>query len=161
MEKDKKYKYNETDDTYISLHDCIAEKITVKNNVLSFYFPKGFWVTNEYDKNKSNDVVCTDVSQVDYNIIDEEYDSICVYAFKKGITGKIVRKQWPVEDLIKKVNSGKYRIEFLYNYKGYKDILYKCWLWFDKYPYHIEIQIELPINNITYRWNELQYNNIW
>lgn len=59
----------------LTLHDCIANNITYKNNTLRFYLPDGFWVTTHHKANLSGKVVRTDASAVDFSI-DDIYDII-------------------------------------------------------------------------------------
>ena len=37
----------------LTLHDCISDKISFKDNILRFYLPDGFWVTPHHEKNSS------------------------------------------------------------------------------------------------------------
>ena len=72
MEKNT-YHHQESKDCFISLLDCRAEKIMYNHGVLSFVFPNGFWVSPQHPENHSDTVVRTDLSQVDYRILDEPF----------------------------------------------------------------------------------------
>lgn len=152
------YKHCDLDDSYIGLHDCVAEKMKFNNGILSFVFPDGFWVTSQHSQNNSEATVCTDLSQVDFQIIDEEIDGIEIYVFKKRRKTKVVREEWEPANFINAVNAGDFRVEFITQYKSYQSILFKCWVWFDKKPYHFECEIILHSENAMYRWNELRYD---
>lgn len=155
------YNYQKLNDCYISLHDCRADKMNYKNGTLSFIFPEGFWVTAQHSENKSDDIVRTDLSQVDFQIINEEIDGVQIYIFRKNANGKVVREDWEPENFINAVNSGDFEVEFITQYRSFQSILYKCWVWFDKKPYHYECEIILHTENVTFSWNQLRYNCIW
>lgn len=155
------YKHCDLNDNYISLHDCHAERINFENGVLSFIFPDGFWVAEEHCRNESNDTVRTDFAQVDFRIADEEIDGIEIYIFKRKIGGKIIREEWELQDFINAVNKGDFRVEFITHYKSYKSNLFKCWVWFDKAPYHFECEIVLYAEETVYNWNNLRYDCTW
>ncbi len=60
MNEQKVYTHIDTDDSVLSLHDCYANRIQFKNNILSFYFQNGFWVTPSHPANKSDKIIRTD-----------------------------------------------------------------------------------------------------
>lgn len=154
------YKHCDLDDSYISLHDCRAEKMKFQDGILSFGFPEGFWVTEKHSQNHSDTTVRTNSSQVDFQIIDEEIDGIEIYLFKKN-RKKIVRDDWEPMNFINAVNAGDFQVEFITQYKGYQSYLFKCMIWFDVKPYHAECEIILRSENALYCWNELRYDRAW
>lgn len=154
------YKHCDFDDSYISLHDCRAEKMKFENDILSFVFPDGFWITEKHSQNKSDTAVLTDSSQVDFQIIDEEMDGIEIYVFKRN-RKTIVREDWEPVNFINAVNAGDFQLEFITQYKGYQSYLFKCCVWFDVKPYSSECEIILHSENAWYRWNELRYDCAW
>lgn len=155
------YENKEVNCLHISLHDCHADKMSFKDGTLSFEFSDGFWVLTEHPKNESEHVIRTDTSRVDFQIIDEEIDGIEIYVFKKGRNRKVIREEWETEKFISAVNSGDFRIEFLYEYKCYQSRLFKCCLWFDEKPCHYECEIILYSENTIYLWNNLRYDCVW
>lgn len=155
------YKHCDSDDCYISLHDCHAEKMVFDNGILSFIFPDGFWITQHHPLNRSDRTVRTNSSQADFQIMDEEIDGIEIYVFKKNRNGKIIRDDWEPMNFINAVNAGDFRVEFITQYKSYQSFLFKCWIWFDNAPYHSECEIVLHSENVSYRWNELRYDCSW
>ena len=60
----------------LTLHDCIANKISFENNILSFCLPDGFWVTPHHKENSYEKTVRTDASVVDFSIKDIEYGNM-------------------------------------------------------------------------------------
>ena len=157
MNEQKVYTHIDTDDSVLSLHDCYANRIQFENSILSFYFQNGFWVTPSHRANNSNETVRTDFSQVDYHIDDD----VSIYVFRKNIFGKTIRIEWTLKELVRLVNNNTFSLEFLYQYKRYNEELLKCWLHFDKAPYHYECQIEIPTSKVVYRWNNLCYDKTW
>lgn len=155
------YKHCDLDDSCISLHDCHAEKISFDNGVLSFFFPDGFWITGQHAQNKSKDIVLTDSAQVDFQIIGKDIDGIEISIFREKKSGKVIREDWEPINFINAVNCGDYRIEFITQYKSFQSVLFKCWVWFDKSPYHAECEIILNTENVAYNWNQLRYDCVW
>lgn len=155
------YQHCDLDDNYICLHDCHAEKMAFDDGVLSFIFPEGFWVFPEHPLNHSDNTVRTNSSQADFQILDKEIDGISVYVFQKNRRGKVIRVDWEPENFINAVNAGDFRVEFLTRFKSYQFYLFKCWVWYDKSPYHLECEILLHSENVSYCWNELRYDRRW
>lgn len=155
------YKYCDLDDSCISLHDCKAEKMSFNKGVLSFSFPEGFWVMPQHSQNEGENIVRTDASQVDFKIIDEEIEGVSIYVFNKKRSGKVIRHEWEPVNFINAVNNGDFRVEFITQYKSFQSVLFKCWIWFDKRPYHSECEIILHTEKIAYQWNNLRYDCEW
>lgn len=155
------YKHQESNDCHISLHDCRAGKMNFEQSILSFVFPEGFWVTEQHSENKSGNIVRTDLSQVDFQMIDEEICGVEIYIFKKSKSGKVIREDWEPENFINAVNSGDFEVEFITQYKSFQSYLFKCWIWFEKAPYHYECEIILHAEKSIYRWNQLRYDCVW
>lgn len=155
------YTYCDTDDRHISLHDCHAKKMTFENGILSFVFPDGFWISQQHALNHSENTVRTGPSQVDFEIIDEEVDGIEVSVFRIKRKGKAMREDWEPMNFINAVNAGDFRVEFITQYKSYQSSLFKCWVWYDRKPYHSECEIILHSENTVYRWNNLRYDRCW
>lgn len=155
------YKYCDIEDSCITLHDCVAEKMNFDNGVLSFLFPHGFWITQQHPKNESDNIVRTDASKVDFQIIDEEIDGICIYVFRKNKKGKLIREEWEMINFINAVNNGDFRVEFITQYKSFQSVLFKCWVWFDRSPYHSECEIILHTEKAAYQWKHLRYDCVW
>lgn len=151
------YKHYDRDGAAISLHDCTAEKATFENGVLTFYFPEdGFWILSEHEENSTGEAVRTDASEVRFHLLYETEDESHCYVFHKKSERKAVRKQWTISELVSAINSGKYRLEFLYRYVGgYKEQVFACMLTGNKKPYHWECQLWLSVSDVTYCWNEL------
>lgn len=154
------YKYCDSDDSYINLHDCCAEKIKFDNGILSFIFPDGFWITQQHSLNNSENIVLTSSSQVDFSIIDKNIDEIKIFMLNEK-NGKIVREKQNTIDFINSVNTGYIRIEFITQYKTHQHFRFECWVWFDEEPYYSGCEIILHSENAIYCWNNLRYDCCW
>ncbi|MDO5559862.1 MAG: hypothetical protein Q4F95_09725 [Oscillospiraceae bacterium] len=155
------YEHCDLNDSCISLHDCHAEKMNYENGILSFVFPDGFWITDKHPCNKSDNCVRTSSSQVDFQILDEETDSIEIYVFRKNRSSKLIREDREPDNFISAVNSGDLRLEFIKQYKSFQSFLFKCWVWFEKPPYHYECEVILHSEKAVYKWNQLRYDRVW
>ena len=155
------YQHKENNSMCFSLHDCRAEKMYFSDGILSFVLPEGFWVLSHCIHNESENVVRTDSAQVDFSIIDEEKDGISIFVFKKSRNGNIIREEWGCDNFINVVNDGSFQLEFIDEYKGFQSRLFKCWVWFDKKPYHYECEIILHSEEVTYLWNQLRNDCVW
>ena len=155
------YNHSELNNENIVLHDCYANSMNYENGVLSFVFPEGFWVTPQHIKNDSDKIVRTDLSKVDFELLDGVAEDVQVYIFRKNERADTIREEWEFDDFINKVNSVFFKVEFIDEYKTYKSNLYKCWVHFDNEPYHYECEIIIDTENVTYNWNRLRYECEW
>lgn len=146
----------------LTLHDCVAEKISYENNILRFYFPDGFWVTPHHIANSSEYVVRTDASVVDFSIEDIDDIAVCVFSESTWPWSKKTRvEEWHMEKLISSVNTGKCVIEFITQYRSCHTQMWRCWIRSDKKPYHRDCQLYLPQTKATFYWNNLCFDRKW
>lgn len=146
----------------LSLHDCIANKISFENNVLRFYLPDGFWVTPHHKENATEKIVRTDASVVDFSI--EDIGDIIVRVFTRHRwlwIRKTSVKIWDMEQLIAFVNSGKRTVEFITQYRTYGEQMWHCAIRSNKKPYYRECQLFFPGTNTTFYWNNLCLDREW
>lgn len=153
------FKHTDPDDFHgkeLTLHDCISDKISFKDNILRFYLPDGFGVTPHHKENISKKVVQTDASVVDFSV--EDIGDIIVRVFKKSTWlwfRKTSAEIWDMEQLIAAVNSGKCTIEFITQYRADCEQMWHCAIRSNKKPYYRECQLHLPNTNATFYWNNL------
>ena len=159
------FKHTDPDDFHgkeLTLHDCISDKISFKDNILRFYQPDGFWVSPHHEKNPSEKVVRTDASVVDFSI--EDVDDIMVRVFTRhrwlGFRNTSV-ELWDMGQLISKVNSGKCTIEFITQYKSHYEQMWHCAIRSKKKPYYRECQLHIPNTDATFYWNNLCLDREW
>ncbi len=155
------YNHSELNNENIVLHDCYANSMNYENGVLSFVFPEGFWVIPQHIENDSDKIVRTDLSKVDFELLDGVAEDVQVYIFRKNERSDTIREEWELDGFITKVNSGFFKVEFIDEYKTYQSNLYKCWVHFDNEPYHYECEIIIDTENVTYNWNQLRYECEW
>ena len=159
------FKHTDPDDFHgkeLTLHDCISDKISFKDNILRFYLPDGFWVTPHHKKNSSEKVVRTDASVVDFSV--EDIGDIIVRVFTRhrwlGFRNTSV-ELWDMGRLISKVNSGKCTIEFIAQYKSHYEQMWHCAIRSKKKPYYRECQLHIPNTDATFYWNNLCLDREW
>ncbi len=143
-----KFKYKSTDKKCFSLHDCKATEADLKDNVLTFYFPEGIFY-HEYADFWPN----TGSGAVEYFI--EYLDEVTFYLFEKSLNQKVV-KEYNVSQLVDKINSKKWQLEFLYRYDGYKEVMFTVMVWFNRKPYSYEGQLFIRNVKETFMWNPLE-----
>ena len=146
----------------LTLHDCIADKISFENNTLRFYMPDGFWVTPHHKEKKKKKTVRTDASVVDFSI--EDIDDITVRVFRRNTwcwSRKTIAEIWHMGQLISAVNSRKCTIEFITQYRSYYEQMWHCAIRFDKKPFYRECQLHLPNTKATFYWNNLCLDREW
>ena len=71
------------DETYISLHDCVAERAWFENSKLGFAFKDGFYVSPDHPESNLSTMVRTDLSHAEFTLSPDEganYDvSVCFF----------------------------------------------------------------------------------
>ena len=68
---------------------------------------------------------------------------------------KLRVEEHSLEYMVDMINIGEWELEFLYEYYGYKEVMYTCEIHLAKEPYFIKGQIFINISKeITYRWNQ-------
>ncbi len=142
------YKYKSTDQKCFSLHDCRATRAELKENVLILYFPEGIFYRH-YDDFWPN----TGSGAVKYVI--EHLDEVTFYLFEKRLNQRVVR-EYTIRQLVDKINSKQWQLEFLYRYDGYKEVMYTVEVWFNKKTYSYEGQLFIKNTKETFMWNSLE-----
>ena len=151
------YKNCDKKGKYISLHDCKADRIKLKDGNLTFYFKDGFWISKLHEKNNSEETRKTDAAKVKFHLTFENKYDISFYILKRGKKGrKRICKMEKIKKFISKVNKGKYRPEFLYLYKcEYNDtIVAECALWSKKRSSD-KCYITMYSDKVKYYWYTL------
>ena len=146
----------------ITLHDCIADKISFENKILRFFLPDGFGVTPDHTANSSGKVLRTDASVVDFSI--EDIDDIMVRVFTRHRFlwfRKTTVEIWDMEQLISAVNNRKCAIEFITQYRAHHEQMWYCAIRSPKRPYYRDCQLYLPCTNATFYWNKLCLDREW
>ena len=153
---------DEYHDRELTLHDCIADKITFKNNTLSFCLPDGLWITPHHKDNTTENIVRTDTSAVSFSV--EDVGEITVRVFIRNIwcrSKKLRVEDWSIEQLVALVNSEKCTLEFITQYRSHYEQMWHCVIRSKKKPYYMECQLYLPATKATFFWNELRPDRKW
>ena len=145
---------------FICLHDCCADRILIEKGKISFDFADGFWITPDHKCSNFQEVVKTDSAKVEF-FLEESFEEIIVYIFRKGVFGKTIRETWTIQKLVDFVNNKANQLEFLYHFKQDHESLFQCELHFDKRPFRYECQIEIPVVKIVYKWDNLCPDRTW
>lgn len=137
-------------ETGVPLHDCEADRISLSGGVLTFRFSNGLWL----DPHNAQGVR-TEEARVSFPL--EGYDpagvEVCVFPVKFRRTR---RERWSVDRLCRAVNGGKYRLEFLDAYMGYRQRLYRCRLNGLKKREDMDCELLIPAREVICRWDRLQ-----
>ena len=165
MVANENFKHIEPDefhDKELTLHDCVADRVSYVDGILRFHFPDGFWVTPLHEENSSEKTVRTDASLVDFSI--DDIDEITVRVFDRNTwcwSRKTIAEIWHMEQLISAINSGKCTIEFITQYRTYSEQMWHCAIRSNKKPYYRECQLYLPETEATFFWNDLRPEREW
>ena len=87
------YKHQDTNESWISLHDSSADKMEFGEGMLHFFFPKGIWILGSHKDNGIGKVVKSGAAEVWYELLYPE-DDVTVYIYKTKTADKSVRKEW-------------------------------------------------------------------
>ena len=161
----KNFKHIDADASHgkdLTLHDCIADKISFENNTLRFFLPDGFWVTLHHKANHSGKVVRTDASVVDFFVEDIGDIIVRVFTQHRWLWFRNTSVEvWDMERLIALVNSGRCVIEFITQYRTSGEQMWNCVIRSNKKPYYRECQLFIPNTDATFYWNNLRLDREW
>lgn len=148
-------------EAHLSLHDCMAEGAYFRDGVLGFECKDGFWIAPDHPENGLSACVKTDASRVEYVLHRGEDCDVTVYVFKDNFLRQTVRHEWSVRKLTDEINSGKYKLEFLYQYTDGNARIVQCELHCERKPYFRECLLYLYAPQVRYFWNELREDRPW
>ena len=155
------FSHCDKDEKYLSLHDCVAEGSYFKNGKLGFEFNDGFWISPDHPESNLSNIVRTDFSKVEFVLTDgKEYD-VTIYVFKKSLFKKTIRVEWTIQELINNINSGKCKLEFIYQFLDHNSRIIECELKLDRKPYHQECILRISAPEVSYYWNNLRVDASW
>lgn len=150
-----------TDEKYLTLHDCVAERAYFEDGKLGFEFHNGFWISPDHPDSNLPNLVKTDFSKVEYVLKDGVDDDVTVYVFKENLFKKIFRVEWTIKKLINNINNGKCKLVFLYQYIDYDSKIIECELELNNKPYCWECILKIPAHEVNYYWNNLCEDKPW
>ena len=146
----------------LTLHDCVAERITLDGNVIRVYLPDGFWVTTHHIENDTGKVVKTDAAEVTFSLEDPNEVSVTVFNRQRWFwVRRTVVEYWNLKDIVSAVNSGKCGLEFITQYRSFHEQMWHCAIRSGKQPWYRECQLFLPGAEATYYWNKLRPEREW
>ena len=156
-----KFIHCDTNEMYITLHDCKVTRAYLRDGILGFDFEDGFWISPDHPHSNFTQLVKTDASKVEYLLEDGDGYDVTVYVFKRNFFGKTIRTEWTVCDFVQKVNCGECEPEFLYQYIDGIARIVECVLNFKKKPYYGECQMKIYASKVNYYWNNLCEDITW
>ncbi|MBE6875373.1 MAG: hypothetical protein E7496_01390 [Ruminococcus sp.] len=144
----------------IFLHDAIAESVSVHDDVMTFYFPEGFYLGETHALNPFHVLAYTGESEMKMQLRYKNPDvNLTIYLFREGADGTH-RQEISLQEFLKLIKKGE-KLEFLNAYQGLDtdSVLYQCELHFDRAPYRRECMLIISYQTISYHWNEIFQEN--
>lgn len=147
----------------ISPHDCVADKLILNEESITFNFSDGFWVSHLHPLNSHDKTIRTTKAHLCLlgNSINEYVPLIYIYKsvwlFGKLLLTKRIFVEW--DKFIENINNGKWQLEFIDIYRDYSSVLIKGVLHAHKKM--IECELTLLCNRVEFRWNDFQENRFW
>lgn len=153
------------------LHDCVATEIRQDGSELSLYFPDGFWLhpndpRNPYDEPRRTGpslvVVSLGFPKAETDLENAIYPELFHrHRICRGVGFTTVT--YPrVSDLIDKVNSGKWRLDFNAKYTCYDTGYFViCSFHIGKKYYDRDCYLTVACRQIRYCWNEVAEAPPW
>ena len=146
----------------LSLHDCIANRISVEKNIIRFILPDGFWITPDHGENDCGKVVRTDASAVEFSVADISGVTAWMFTEERFWGLKKSRAEtWGLAQLIAALNEKNCTLEFVTQYRSFYEQLWYCVIHSDKKPYYRECYLHLPRANASFYWNRLCEEREW
>ena len=146
----------------ISLHDCIADKVSIEDSALCFSLPDGFWITPHHKENMCGKTIRTGASAVTLTV--KDIDDVTVRVFVRNTWCWAIKtrvENWHIEQLVAAINSGKCTFEFITQYRSHYEQMWHCSIRSNKKPYYRECQLYLPKTEATFFWNDLRPDREW
>ncbi len=151
--------HRDRDPAWFTLHDSIADRMELQDGVLSFRFPDGIWALAETPVNPMKKIVRTDEAWVRFELREDDIEICVLRRGKKWNRGKY--KLWKPKKFMKAVNSGKFRVEFLYRYVSGWALLIQCVVRSEKKPHYQKCIMEFPVRETEHCWNVLREEYEW
>lgn len=124
-------------------------------------FANGFWIVADTVNNPNHTTLRTDTSQLKIR----NYALSDLYLFKEiRLFRRLISTQrvsLNFKTLMNNINSGKWELEFLYDYHAPHGVLFFCWIWSKNKPCHKECQLILDCDGMECSWNKLCEDKPW
>nr|MCR5585452.1 hypothetical protein [Lachnospiraceae bacterium] len=135
-------RFYELTEMKVGLHDCRTDHAEIKDGVVTFDFPNGFFVLNGKEPKR------TGKAKMTCRLADTDMEKPTVYVYVEK-DGNAVREDWS-DRFFEALNRGEFEFEFVTTFNSYQRVLYKGYIWSDAAPYHRECEIELHTTEIKY-----------
>ncbi len=148
-------------DGRISIHDCLAHRVTVENGMLTFYFPEGIWVIPGHPSNPTEDMVCTGPAKMTLepfcgDVWDWNVQSLYTLRYPWQLA-----RWWKPEKFVEALNRGSFRVEFINWYIAPVTALFQCALRSDRRPRYRDCNIQMDVKNIVCHWETMNFDRVW
>lgn len=152
--------HTDTSDRLFSLHDCIATGAYFRDGKLGFEFEDGFLVLPEHPKNGLESAVRTSASAVEFHLTNENDSVAQAYVFTDLTSKQSIRTEGSAAKLVKDINNGRCKIEFLYQYLAFGSRIIECEIISERKPYRRECMLKIDADEVRYLWNDLT-DRVW
>ena len=121
------YKFTDSLDSGIGLHDCRANNLILEEESMTFVFDEGIYVLPENTNNPTGELCFTDRAEITFRdtLFKEPGNSCTVYIFSDTDDENVsLREEIPLQKLADMLAEG-IELEFLYTYKGYRSYIFR------------------------------------
>ena len=140
------YVFSSSDKEKFSLHDCRATSVELINDHLIFRLPDGFYCA-DHSKDWPNS------GKAEIEFIIDPMRGVYLNLFVES-DGQTIRKKYTIEQMVERINSQEWELEFAYRYDGYEEVLYNCWVWIKQAPWSYEAELWIGTKEDTiFRWD--------
>lgn len=144
------YRHTQMTDAGISLHDRTVSGLSWEEGKLSLLFSEGFLFQAAPEK----EYAPTGPARVEHFLRALGRGDITVHIFTLKHSGKAIREEWEISRLCDYVNKGTGRLEYLYTFRSGWTWILRCSLFAERRPYTRECEIELPVEQSIYCWDD-------
>ncbi len=148
-------------DGRISIHDCIAEHMTVEKGVLTFAFPDGIGVCPNHPDNPADTPVYTGSARIELELPSDDPAWLKIQSSRHLLGAWSLTKEWKTEDFMKALNVGKFRLEFISWHWDFNNPVFQCALHSMRRPWYQNCILEVAARNVICHWETMNFNRVW
>lgn len=150
------WKHIEEDNGKLSIHDCYATQIWIENHDLVIEFADGFWIVQGNTYNPYDQTYRSECSQM--KVMGFEVDNLFVLRPFQLFCRPVftLKSDLKFNRLMKKVNTGRWKLLFATEYHTFHQVLFDCWI-YPKYKRRaLHCYMIIDNNRMEYCWNEIR-----
>ncbi len=145
----------------ISIHDCIAQRMTLEKGILTFHFPEGIWVIPGHPSNPTENMVRTGPARMELELLSDDPTWLKVQSSRHLSGPWSLTKEWKTEAFLEALNAGKFRLEFISWHWDFHNPLFQCALHSDRRPWYQNCTLEVTARNVVCHWETMNFNRVW